>query len=174
MTKFTIRTAIPEDSQGLAQVRIETWQSAYRTMIEDSILDDVSYEIEAERWRKNLENSENDRFVLVGMQDNEVVGFCIGGPERDQNRSYPGEIYALYVLPKEQKAGLGKLLWQAGMDQLQKESYTGVLIWTLQDNHPARAFYEHMGGKLVFKRMKEIHGQILPEVGYGWTLSFRA
>ncbi|KDR95108.1 hypothetical protein SAMN02745945_00524 [Peptoclostridium litorale DSM 5388] len=42
-----------------------------------------------------------------------------------------------------------------------------MLIWALEDNKSC-GFYENMGGKKVKKKVIEIGGKDLNEVGYGW------
>ena len=43
-----------------------------------------------------------------------------------------------------------------------------MLLWVLQDNHPARRFYESMGGEHVDEKTITIGGTDLIEVAYGW------
>jgi len=43
-----------------------------------------------------------------------------------------------------------------------------MLVWVLVDNHPARRFYEALGGQELRTQPIEIGGVTLEEVAYGW------
>ena len=43
-----------------------------------------------------------------------------------------------------------------------------MLLWVLKDNHPARRFYELMGGEYVAQKTITIGGTDLIEMAYGW------
>ena len=43
-----------------------------------------------------------------------------------------------------------------------------MLLWVFKDNHPARRFYESMGGEYVEQKTITIGGTDLMEVAYGW------
>jgi len=83
---------------------------------------------------------------------------------------YPAEIYALYVLPGCQSKGIGRSLVQTAADWLRQQGYQRMIIYVLRDNHPARGFYEAIGGTLVRERLWDIRGIKMPEVGYGYDL----
>ena len=44
-----------------------------------------------------------------------------------------------------------------------------MLVWVLKDNHPARGFYEALGGRYLREKTIEIGGTTLAEVAYGWA-----
>ena len=43
-----------------------------------------------------------------------------------------------------------------------------MLLWVLEDNRPARRFYESLGGVRVGRKTVTIGGATLQEVSYGW------
>ena len=43
-----------------------------------------------------------------------------------------------------------------------------MLLWVLEDNHPACRFYELMGGEYVEQKTITIGDTDLIEVAYGW------
>lgn len=174
---FSIRSATVEDARAIALVRTRTWQSAYRGLIPDAFLDQMDPEANAQVWRERLSvwSEKHTTFVAEVVEDqgahegSRVVGFCSCGPEREADPFYPGEIYALYVLPEFQGQGAGKrLVWNAAC-WLENCSFTHLLIYVLRDNMPARHFYEVIGGTPVREVNRDVAGHSMVEVGYGYN-----
>jgi len=179
--KITVRTAVTADAANLARVRLETWRTSYRGLIPEAAIAAMDIEKETARWVARLQASPGDSFLFAAeiwqdeggslAQAPAVVGFCGGGPDRDADPQYSGELYAIYVLQAYQGKGVGRTLVQAAVDWLRQRGYGSMVIWVLRDNQPARRFYEALGGKAVRERSIEIGGAQLPEVGYGYDLS---
>lgn len=169
-----IRPAISSDAASLARVRVTAWQAAYRGLMPDAFLASMEPETETPRHQQYLVGLTPERSVLVaaatvpGDTAGRVVAYCGFGVDRDQDLEYSGEVYALYVQPEFQGQGIGKQLVRAAAGWLREHGYTRFLIWVLRDNHPARRFYEALGGQAVRERIITIAGQELPEVGYGY------
>ncbi|HPH95732.1 MAG TPA: GNAT family N-acetyltransferase [Anaerolineaceae bacterium] len=164
-----VREGTFEDIPAAATVRVKTWQAAYRGIVPDEFLDNLSIERNIARWQANFSVKDHFSLFYVGENDaGEVVGFALGGAERDGDPEYHGEIGALYIFPEYQGKGLGRMLVQAFAAALVDEGFTDMLIWVLTDNHPSRRFYEAMGGQAVRQKEQEIGGKPLQETGYGW------
>ena len=52
--------------------------------------------------------------------------------------------------------------------QLLRDGFVSMLVWVLEDNHPACRFYESLGGKQVGRQTTTIGRADLVEVSYGW------
>ena len=98
----------------------------------------------------------------------EIVGFAYGAPEREGNPLYRGELFAIYVLQGHQRRGVGRRLFSALARHFISQDIDSMLLWVLKDNHPARQFYELMGGEYVEQKTITIGGTDLIEVAYGW------
>jgi len=97
----------------------------------------------------------------------EIVGFAVGGPERDGDPVYKGALYAIYLLEKYQRQGLGRRLVAAVAQELIRRDLCSMLVWVLVDN-PACGFYEALGGRRMHSRPITIGPATLEEVAYGW------
>ena len=45
---------------------------------------------------------------------------------------------------------------------------TGLIVWVIAGNKPARAFYEALGAQLLIEQPFTWDGMDLIETGYGW------
>ena len=51
----------------------------------------------------------------------------------------------MYLLPAYTRKGYGKSLLKAAVDELGKMEFSDVFLWVLEENHPARRFYQKCG-----------------------------
>ena len=165
-----VRVASVEDAPGIARVHVDTWRTAYRGILPADSLNALSYEARTQRWRDNLAQAGPQQFTLVAQYDSgEVVGFAGGGPERDGTPGYDGEIYAVYVLAQHQRLGIGRQLMDVSARHLMDQGFGAAMLWALEANRRARAFYEALGGQLIGRKTKDIAGTPQIEVAYGWS-----
>lgn len=163
-----IRPARVEDAPGIARVHIDSWRTTYKGIIPDDYLANLSYERNAQNRVRILSNPETRERIYVAQDaSGRIVGFISGGPERENDPIYKGEIYAIYVLDEFQGRGLGRRLTQALVEGLLHDGMHAMLVWVLVNN-PARCFYEALGGQELRTQPIEIGGAMLEEVAYGW------
>ncbi len=164
-----IRAAVPDDAPAIARVHVETWRAAYRGVVPDAHLAGLSVTERAAGWHSFLGDATGRRFACVARDDADgLIGFAAGGPERSGDGRYRGELYALYVLPSEQRRGVGRGLVRAVANRLVAADTRSMLLWVLEANPRARAFYEALGGSVVRRQPIEIGGATFIEVAYGW------
>jgi ribosomal protein S18 acetylase RimI-like enzyme len=144
-----IRPLTDADIDALAEVYVRTWQSAYAGIIPAEVLDALDPAAWAERRRTH--SAPPGTSILVAHDGGTLIGFANFGPSRvEQTRSdeydmSAGELYAIYVDPRHQGAGAGKLLLTGAKEGLATAGFPEMRLWVLEENHPARRFYEHMG-----------------------------
>lgn len=93
------------------------------------------------------------------------------GPGRDERWPDWGEIVALYLLPEDQRQGIGTLLLKAAMDRLRQRGFSDIYLWVAEKNGPARRFYEARGFVLSPERTGTVlDGETVREVRYIHTL----
>jgi ribosomal protein S18 acetylase RimI-like enzyme len=56
-----------------------------------------------------------------------------------------GEIYAIYLDPREWRKGYGLALVKAAMEALKAQGFSEVTLWVLDKNERGIGFYEAMG-----------------------------
>ena len=164
-----IREAHLGDAGPMARIHIDTWRTTYAGLIPAEFLAGMSYQDREARWVDILEASRPATNNFVAETDGgKIVGFAGGGPERDGNRTYLGEMYAIYLSQQHQRKGFGRHLVAAVTQHLRLDGFESMLVWVLKDNHAACQSYESLGGVLVGRKEDTIGGAKLKEVSYGW------
>jgi ribosomal protein S18 acetylase RimI-like enzyme len=171
-----VRPAVEDDLAAVAEIRVRSWQAAYRGIVPQGYLDSMRPEADADRRRARFAaGSLDSRQDAVGTIAGAPAGWVAFGPYRDDDRpsSGPGEIYAIYVHPDHWGCGVGRALIRYAVRELRAAGMAPVLLWVLEQNARARRFYERAGfrpdgGRHLF----EIAGVQLPELRYrhgrGW------
>jgi GNAT superfamily N-acetyltransferase len=169
MQGFTIREATTGDAAEIARVHIETSRATYKGLLPDEVLGEMTYERRLGNWSKTLGAGGGEEFVYVAADDysGRVFGFASGGPEREADADYDGELYAIYILGAHQREGAGRRLVGAVAARLAASGFRSMLVWVLAAN-PACRFYEALGGARVCEKTIERGGASLAEIGYGW------
>jgi ribosomal protein S18 acetylase RimI-like enzyme len=148
MPAVVVREADPEDAGAVAGVHVRAWQAAYRGLMPDEWLDDLTVERRTETWTGILTESAGKGTTLVGDDGPAgVVGFCsVQLPSRDEDAGpSTAEISALYIEPSRWRSGIGRALLGEALTRLRAAEWEDVTLWVLAGNASARAFYERFG-----------------------------
>ena len=164
-----VRAATNDDVLAMAQVHIASWRETYPGLLPEPMLSRLSIANEAIRRQRMLDRprARGDARAFVAEQDGEIVGYGSCNDQRTgplYDRGFTGEVSELYVLRKAQRQGAGSLLMAAMADALLERDHRGYSLWVLEQNTPARRFYERLGGTLIAERRTG-----LAEVAYGWS-----
>ncbi len=145
----TVRDATVRDAKAITHAQVAAWQQAYRGIMGDRYLDELSTEISGSTNRRRVSIAAPDdprAFNLVGEYEGHVAGWLCAGPSRDDDRDARlGEIWALYVHPDLWRAGIGGALMTAAIERLSGEGYAEATLWVFEANTRARGFYERFG-----------------------------
>src|SRR5262245_42825618 len=128
-----VRRALVEDSRAIALVHVSAWQHAYRGIVPQAHLDQLSVANRENRWIEILERGGSE--TLVADTGGHIVGFISFGNSRSEP-AVPdeGEVYAIYVASSHWSTGVGWSLWQAALARLREISFTRVIVWVLAAN----------------------------------------
>jgi len=127
-----------EERKGKAYVHWKSWQEAYRGLISQKYLDNLTIETCEEYANKYQENT------IIAKDGEKVIGFvCYGEYRWKEELTDCGEIMAMYVLSEYYGAGVSQKLMQAGLDEI--AMYPKVTVLVLKENARAIRFYEKCG-----------------------------
>jgi hypothetical protein len=91
-----LRRAEPTDAIAVARVHVRSWQAAYRKLMRDDYLDQLSPEERAKKYDFSNLDPLRPQTIVAG-ESGEIRGFATIAPAQDSNMSDYGELCALYV-----------------------------------------------------------------------------
>jgi ribosomal protein S18 acetylase RimI-like enzyme len=169
-----LRMAVPDDAPVIARILVDSWRSAYRGLAPDDHLAKMDYVRGAERFREQI--TSGDELIYVAEEAGEIgrmAGFlALGsprGPELDPTST--GEIYAMYLLPKHWRRGIGRSLCGEADRIFKSRACSQVVLWVFEGNERARKFYEAVGFAADGASKALNLGNILNAVRYRKTIS---
>ena len=165
-----IRRAIKEDSYNIAKLIVESWQTAYKGLINDNYLNNLSVSDRITNWENNILNQNENNNIYVYEEDNKILGVIRFGTPDDKSSNYNSEIHVLYVEPTLKRKGIGTKLFNFAKNYFIEKNTTNMIIWCLKNNMPSIKFYEKMGGTIVTSKKAVIHNIELEEAGLSYDL----
>ena len=134
----TVRPAVPDDADGIAEVHIRTWRETYAHLLPASYLEGLDVATRAEQWRGTL-TSASTAPPFVALDADRIVGFALAGPARDEDPPRPFQLHAINVVASAHGTGAGQALFDAAVGD------SPAYLWAADDNPRAEAFYRRNG-----------------------------
>jgi GNAT superfamily N-acetyltransferase len=167
MTRFAVREATLADAEGIARVHTDSWQTSYRGILPDTVLDRIDVGQRAESRKKILRDRSVFQLVAYDVTHGDIVGFCDAGASR-RHMPYAGEVYAIYLAHRAKRHGIGQEMFERVQAWLVANEMRSMIVWVLENNHHARRFYEAMGGRQGSKLSSRVGGYPVVELSYIW------
>lgn len=140
-----LRLGVPEDAPALAEVVIESWQTAFRGLLHDRALLRMSMTEQTARFERIMAEQPAVE-VWVAVQGPGVVGYGTIGPERAVGREPEMcELRALYLRPAIWRRGVGRRMHDHLLGRMAATEFGRSMLWVFGLNARARAFYESLG-----------------------------
>jgi GNAT superfamily N-acetyltransferase len=159
-----VRTAVPADAERVAEIHVRSWQKAYQGILPADFLASLSIAARVERWRSDLESMGETSLALVIENRSSVGGFARLAPSADRS---DGEVQAIYLDPQHWRKGWGRQLMTVAEDRLINLGWREAILWVLEQNEPARRFYEALGWQVETHRaLLNIGGADVQEIRY--------
>ena len=165
---MNIREATPDDAASIAQVHVDSWIGAYRGIVADEILDNLSVERRKQGWARVL--SEGSTWAFVAEVEGAVRGFVGCAPIDASDDQFAGldphataELTTIYLDPQWWGEGMGRALMNRAVDDLRSRGFDSMVLWVLEANDRARRFYE-AGGWRDDGARKDCFGSAIPAV----------
>ncbi len=160
MVALLVRPAAPADADALGEVHAESWRVAYAGLFEETFLERAARERRHAWSSLLLAPWLQQTTLLVGVDDEKVVGFFHGGPSEGQRGAQ--EVFGFYAHPNAWGTGAASELMAQGVKCLARSGDPVVVLWTLRAAHRARGFYKKTGWCLTDERRTRDFGDGLP------------
>lgn len=161
-----VRPARPADARALSEIHDEAWTTAYRGILPGVVLEKMLARRGPAYWQRLARRGRGGTLVL--MFDGAVSGYATLGPNRTRRLAYGGEIYELYLRPPYQGVGLGRRLFREARRVLGANRLEGLVVWALEENDGACAFYGALGGVPVARAVETFGAKRLAKTAFAW------
>jgi GNAT superfamily N-acetyltransferase len=157
------------DYQDIAALQTESWRSAYRGILPGSYLDGPIFEERETHWQNlMLSAGSKRRRVFLAKDCGALLGFaCV---LLDEEPAWGARLDNIHVRPGYKGRGTGRLLFKASAEWVSTcEPQWPMHLLVFEENHPARRFYEALGGKAVEQyAQKTPAGLVVPSLRFLW------
>jgi ribosomal protein S18 acetylase RimI-like enzyme len=168
--RIAIREATAGDAPTIARIHVEGWQTAYRGLVPDAVLDGFSIEHRTDGWRASLTRPPSESRTWLVEGGGVVVGVAATGPGRDESAPPPpgsGEVWMIYLAAAARGRGIGRRLFDHAVADLQVRGFAPIVVWVFEANPVARRLYESAGFVVDGARNEiDFDGLRLPEIRY--------
>ncbi len=139
-----IRSPRIGDAAGAAAVHHRSWVATHTPLVGT---DEAARFTLAERithWQSLLGSQPTNWGALVAIRSEAVIGLVEWELGVDADTSF-GEIHAIHVALEARGQGVGRRLLNASVGALRAHGLRRTILWVVEGNSPARAFYEGHG-----------------------------
>jgi GNAT superfamily N-acetyltransferase len=172
MSRFGIREAKAGDADAIARAHTASWQTSYRGILPDTVLDRIDVGQRAASRRQIIEDRSIYQLVAYDLTHGDIVGLCDAGTSRRELPRFPrsttGEVYAIYLVQHAKRHGLGQEMFERVMSHFTRHSIHQMVVWVLDNNDHARRFYESLGGRESSRMQTRVGGFPVTELAYVW------
>lgn len=163
------RYARRSDGPAVGSYHVRCWQTAYRGLIADVVIDAMNVEENIERWTGffGADPAVTGYQHVVALIDDVPVGHVSVAPARDlapDGGDGIGELVVCYVDPDHQARGVGSELLTTAHRMLRLRGFERAVLWTVVGNEPAIGFYEKHGWFVDGTTRQEPFGADVPPV----------
>ncbi|HEY2386439.1 MAG TPA: GNAT family N-acetyltransferase [Candidatus Binatia bacterium] len=141
----TLREATAADAPAIAALHAESWRTTYRGALRDDYLDGDILGERTAVWRTRLDSPAANQRVVVAEERGRVIGFTCAYGEDDAR--WGTQLDNIHVDRAAHGRGTGTCLVAgvAAWCRVAHPGGSGLYLWVLEQNHPARRFYERLG-----------------------------
>ena len=150
------RKSYPTDAYLLIQLKNDVWKDTYYDVLPNGILKYMKENKEEIINHLRDQIMENNR-IIVALEDNKIVGFIFYAKSQVDLDDTAAEIREIFVLPRYQRKGIGRKLYQLAKRELRKLGYRTLII-----SYPSvgndKDFFQCLGGEVKEKNFQDVFG----------------
>lgn len=164
-----VREYRDRDVAQIGAVHAVSRRAAYSGLVPTDALARVTPQTQTEVWRRRLaeEIAQPWSMLVLDQPGRHIAGFVLGSAA-----SPVATLHAIHVLPEFHGGGAGQMLHDSIVTWFRAWNCTRALLWVLQGNARAQAFYRRNGWTLDGERAShEIGGALVPVLRYRLSLA---
>ena len=169
MGGIELSEATLHDYKDIAALQTESWRSAYRGILPVSYLDGPILKERETHWQNLIFSAGGKRRgVFLAKDCATLIGFvCV---LLDEEPAWGARLDNIHVRPAHKGRGTGRLLFRSAAEWVSRcEPQWPMHLFVFEANHPARRFYEALGGKVVEQyAQKTPAGVVVPSLRFLW------
>lgn len=143
------RCATKTDTPLLACLREKVWKETYEGIYPKEMLDSFDRIVHEKKFHSQI--TAPDTFVYIVEFDDTPIGyFSFGRPRKKEERPKDLVLHSLYLLSSHQGRGIGKGIFRFIRIYGEDHQLTKLYSSCNAHNHSALAFYQKMGGNILF------------------------
>jgi ribosomal protein S18 acetylase RimI-like enzyme len=139
-----IRPPHQDDAASAAAIHLGSWLATYTPLVGADAAARFTLAERLAHWEWLLGSQPANRGALLAIRSGAVIGLVEWELDVDADAG-TGEIHALHVAPGERGRGVGWRLLDASVEALRAHGVRRAILWVVEVNSPARAFYERQG-----------------------------
>ena len=147
MADASVRPALPSDAAEIGRIQVETWRTAYATVLPVAVRDGLDAAAATDSWTAAIAAPPTGWYrVLVALEQQTVVGFAALIPADDEDGGPATlEIAPLLVEPRWGRRGHGSRLLAACADTARALGAGRLVSWLPEADQVSRAFFASAG-----------------------------
>ena len=123
---YIIRLATIKDCDELSNLKQMVWNETYRGIYSDEKIDSFDYKKNSIKFLNIIKNPNVELYVVE--DNNKLVGYMDCGIPYRPYKDYKQEIGLLYLLKDYQRKGIGKKLFNIGVNSIKNKGYNEFFI----------------------------------------------
>ncbi|EWC58784.1 GCN5-related N-acetyltransferase [Actinokineospora spheciospongiae] len=154
MADAQVRPATPADADEIARIQVQTWQTAFESLLPTDVLAGLDPAEAAEQWRQTM--AQGPATVFVAQEGPWVVGFCSVGPSPESESAAANDLPAedaatvalvslLLVEPRWGRRGHAGRLLATAAAELRGAGCTRGIAWVPERNAASVGFFRRVG-----------------------------
>lgn len=151
MADVSVRPAHVDDVEEIARIQVQTWRTAYQSILPGTVLEEVSPALAAQAWRDAVTAPPSPQHhVLVAREKEWTVGFAALQPATElaadePERESTSALGPVLVEPRWGRRGHGSRLLAAAVDHARTDGMTRAVIWLPEEDSVSRTFFLSAG-----------------------------
>jgi len=146
------RKALPGDGTLIAKLRQTIWQSTYRGIYPDAMMDCFDFDWHIQRDEARIADPHTEVFLIE--VENLPVGYLVYGVQTPcVYKDFALYLHSLYLLPAYQRRGIGRLAVEKVRAYGRQLGLKKFYNQCQPQNAGAMAFYRQMGGRIGYESL---------------------